>query len=259
MENISAKIYNVSGKDAGTVNLPGNVWGLPWNADLVHQVVTGMQSNARTGTANTKGRGEVSGGGKKPWQQKGTGRARHGSSRSPIWRKGGITHGPSTDKNYDKKINKKMRIKALFIALSQKLRDGKVLFVDSMDMSAIKTADAQKSLNGLEKVSGFETINTNKANNIFLIVPKSSVTVSKSFRNIPHVSIEEARNINPMDVMNYRYIVIANPADTNEILSAKLADKKSAPKAEKPVKKSIMKKEAKKVAAKKTASAKKAK
>lgn len=251
MENISTKLYSVSGKEAGSIDLPGSVWNLPWNADLVHQVVTSMMSNGRAGTANTKGRGEVRGGGKKPWRQKGTGRARHGSSRSPIWVGGGITHGPLAEKNFDRKINKKMRAKALFVALSQKLRDGQVVFVDSLEMTSIKTKDANNALLGLEKVKGFETINTKKSNNIFIVVPGKSEAVSKSFRNISHATLEDVRNLNPVDVMNHRYLVIANPLETSNVLVGRMnKEPKAAPKkaAKSPAKKVAAKKSAKKAA-----------
>lgn len=248
METISTKIYTTGGKDAGSVNLPASIWGLPWNADLVHQVVVGMQSNARAATANTKTRGEVSGTGKKPWRQKGTGRARHGSMRSPIWVGGGISHGPRADKNYDKKINKKMRTKALFTALSQKVRDGQILFADTLNLSAIKTKDAQAALNGFAKVSGFETLNTAKANNILVVVPKKDDMLAKSFRNIFHTTLEDVRNLNVVDVMNYRYLVVASPEAASEILSAKMGDKKAT--SEKAPKKTVAKKVAKKSAAK---------
>jgi large subunit ribosomal protein L4 len=220
--NLKPSVFDGSGKSVGTVSLPESVWNVAWNADLVHQVVTSMQSNARTGLANTKTRGEVRGGGKKPWRQKGTGRARHGSSRSPIWVGGGIAHGPRSDKDYDKKINKKMRTKALITALSQKLRDGRVLFVDALDLTAIKTKDAANLLQGFEKAPGFETLNTNKKNNVLIVSPKKDATISKSFRNIPQVTLEEVRNLNPVDVLNYRYLVVAYPDMSNEILTAKL-------------------------------------
>src|SRR3954467_5139183 len=109
---MESTVYNQKGKEVGKIQLAEQIFGLKWNADLVHQVVTSMESSARTNVAHTKNRGEVSGGGKKPWQQKGTGRARHGSIRSPIWVGGGVTHGPRKDKDYDRKINKKMKAKA---------------------------------------------------------------------------------------------------------------------------------------------------
>lgn len=223
--DLNTSVYDISGKEVSKILLPEAVWGLPWNADLVHQVVVGMQSNARTGLAHAKMRGEVSGTGKKPWRQKGTGQARHGSRRSPIWVGGGVSHGPRSDKNYDKKINRKMKTKALFTALSQKFRDGKILFVDSLDVTTIKTKDAMGALANLSKVEGFKTINTKKENNIFLIVPKKTDATAKSFRNIFHVTIEEVRNLNPVDVLNYRYLVISNPKGSNEVLESKTVAK----------------------------------
>ena len=228
-ENISAPLYAASGKSTGTVELIGAIFNQPWNADLVHQVVVGMQANARTGLAHTKFRGEVSGTGAKPWQQKGTGRARHGSKRSPIWIGGGVSHGPRSDKDYTVKINRKSKTVALFATLSEKLRKEKVLFVDAIELSNAKTKDAEKFLKNLESIAGFETINTDKPNNILLVMPVISPIIRNSFRNINHVTLVEARNINPVDVMKYRYMIISNPTDTQAfLLTKKGAVKKSA-------------------------------
>ena len=149
---MESKLYNIQGKEAGNIEIPESIFGLPWNADLVHQVVTSMQANARPTVAHTKDRGEVRGGGKKPWQQKGTGRARHGSSRSPIWKGGGTTHGPRKERNYSVKINRSMSRKALLVVLSRKYKDGEVIFVDSLEQSAPKTAAAKKTLMGLASI-----------------------------------------------------------------------------------------------------------
>jgi large subunit ribosomal protein L4 len=159
---METKVYNQKGKEVGNIALPESIFGLPWNADLVHQTVVAMQANARTPVAHTKTRGEVRGGGKKPWKQKGTGRARHGSTRSPIWIGGGITHGPRNDKDYSQKVNKKMKVKALYTVLSEKVRKGEVLFVEDISTEEIKTKKAVEIMNLLGNVSGFERLKGSK-------------------------------------------------------------------------------------------------
>jgi len=213
-------IYNTQGKDAGSIDLPENVFGLELNNDLVHQVYVSMTSNQRQGNASTKDRGEVRGGGKKPWAQKGTGRARVGSNRSPIWRGGGITHGPTTERNWDKKINKKMKDKALFMVLSQKLRDGEVLFVDTLAMDAPKTADAKAVLAQLA-TAGFEGLATKRKNAALITNTEINTNAVKSFANLGQVKMEELRKLNILDALQYKYLVIINPTDSLEALSAK--------------------------------------
>lgn len=210
---METNIYSTEGKKAGTLNLPEAIFGLPWNADMMHQVVVSMQSNARHGNADTKDRSEVSGGGKKPWRQKGTGRARHGSSRSPIWRHGGVTHGPLAEKNYSKKINKKTRQKALLVALSQKFRDGKMLFVNDITAPATKTKEIATALKGLTSVEGFKTLTTRKANNILVVVPETNAQLRTAFRNLSYAFVDGIKHTNAVDVLRYRYILVARPED----------------------------------------------
>ncbi|KKP91493.1 MAG: 50S ribosomal protein L4 [Candidatus Nomurabacteria bacterium GW2011_GWE2_36_115] len=186
---METQIYNQKGKSVGKFELPESIFGVPWNGDLVHQVVTAMQANARTPVAHTKTRGEVRGGGKKPWKQKGTGRARHGSTRSPIWKGGGVTHGPRNDKVYDQKINKKMKAKALYTVLSEKLRKGQLIFVEELNLKAIKTKDAVAVMKDLSGIKGFERMVGGKKPNTYISVPAKGDVLKKSFANIPTVEI----------------------------------------------------------------------
>lgn len=214
MEHI---IYNQKGQESGKINLPESIFGVAWNADLVHQVVTSMMSSARHPIAHTKTRGEVSGGGKKPWQQKGTGRARHGSTRSPIWVGGGIAHGPRNDKNFDRKVNKKAKAKALYTILSKKLRDGEILFVDSLKFDKPKTQEAKDTLISFSKIKGFEKLSTKPKNVAVIAVDKKYPELTKSFQNLGNLSVEELRTINPVTLMNHKYLVIANPKESLKI------------------------------------------
>jgi len=212
-------LYNQKGKEAGKIKIPEAVFGLSWNADLVHQVVVSMTSSMRHSIANTKTRGEVSGGGKKPWQQKGTGRARHGSTRSPIWVGGGIAHGPRADKNYDRKINKKAKTKALYTILSKKFKDGEVLFVDSLSFATPKASDAKATLLAFSGIKGFEKFATKPRNVAVISIEKKTPTLMKSFKNFGNVEVEELRNINPVSILNHKYLVIANPAESLKSLN----------------------------------------
>lgn len=225
-------VYNAQGKKAGTVKLPENIFGVAWNEALIHQVVTAMQANARTPVAHAKTRGEVSGGGKKPWRQKGTGRSRHGSSRSPIWKGGGVTHGPRNDKNYAQAIPKKMRAKALFIALSRKLSDGQLIFVDKLGFEAPKTALAKKTLANLATVAGFEKLALKGArkNTALVAVPAPSEATTKSFANIKAVTSETVRNLNPVDILQHKFLIIEDPEAAIAVLGTRAAQKRTAKK-----------------------------
>ncbi len=209
--HMEAPIYNQSGKATGKISLSKDVFGVPWNADLVHEVVRLMNSNSRTPVAHTKTRGEVSGTGKKPWRQKGTGRARHGSRRSPIWVGGGVAHGPRNDKNFSRKINKKVRTKALSMILSRKFKDGEILFVDTLSIASPKSADAKKIVDSLAKVKGYEKLATKRSNAAIIALDQKADVVAKSFRNFGNMSVEEFRNINPVSVLNHTFLIVTNP------------------------------------------------
>ena len=221
--NLDAALYNQKGASAGTFKLPEAVFGLKWNADLVHQVVVAMQANKRAGTAHTKDRSEVSGGGKKPWAQKGTGRARHGSSRSPIWTGGGVTFGPRNDKDYSQKINKKMRAKALFTVLSRKLADDAVLLVDGLAFGAMKTKDAATVLSSFATIKGFEKLGSKKPTTALVVLPEHNEAVEKSFANLPGVTLMTVNDLNALVVMSFHHVVVVDPAKSVATLEAKLA------------------------------------
>lgn len=222
---MEATVYSAKGTEAGKVSLPDAVFGAKWNADLVHEVVVSMQANARKGTADTKDRSEVRGGGKKPWKQKGTGRARHGSRRSPIWTGGGVAHGPIAEKDYSKKINKNARAKALASVLSKKYADGEMLFVDAFDFTAPKTAEAKSALAALGKVKGAEELTTKKKNNALVVLPARSENAELSFRNFGNVLTLQAKDVSPVDLLTYKYIIVTAPTEALKVLETRVATK----------------------------------
>lgn len=221
-----AKVYNAKGKEVGTYKLPEDIFALPWNGDLVHQVVVAMEGNARTPVAHTKGRGDVRGGGKKPWRQKGTGRARHGSIRSPIWRGGGVTHGPLKEKSYERKVNKKMKWKALYTVLSRKAKDGEIVFLDDISFDAPKTKQAKEIITTLSGIKGLEGMNK-KRNAAVFAVPKKDENLAKSFRNFGNIEIDEVRNLNPVNALKNKFVVIANPKESIAFLEHRIKKTKA--------------------------------
>ena len=218
---LEAKIYNQKGIETGVIDLPAKVFAAKWRSDLVHQVVESMRSNKRAGTADTKDRGEVRGGGKKPWKQKGTGRARHGSSRSPIWVGGGVTHGPLAEKNYKRKISKKMRAQALFSVLSKKLKDKEILFIDTLSLPDIKTKKAVEVSKNLARAGKFKLLAHGKKPKILIALYERNKKTEKSFRNISILDIIFLKNINPLDVLNYKYLIIEQPTESAVFLASR--------------------------------------
>ena len=180
------------------MTLPKGVFEVKFNADLVHQIVVSLSANSRQISAHTKNRGEVSGGGKKPWRQKGTGRARHGSIRSPLWKGGGVTHGPRTERVFEKDVPKKMRRKALLMVLSQKAKDKQLVVLDKIESEKGKTKEMAKSLVKLPC--------SNQATLIAL--PDYDKKVFMAARNIKKISIEDARNLNVLQLLNHKYLLL---------------------------------------------------
>lgn len=220
--SLVAPLYGADGKKTGDITLPESVFAVSWNADLVHQVIVSIQANARTPIAHTKGRAEVSGGGKKPWKQKGTGRARHGSIRSPIWKGGGVTFGPRNERDFSKKINKKMSAKALLCALSKKYQDGEILFIDSLSFSDPKTSHAKEVVRALASTPGFEVLSEKKHNAALFAIPEQNEYIKKSFSNLKEMEVELAQNLNAFDVLSKKFLVMVAPKDTMPFFESKM-------------------------------------
>lgn len=220
---MKAPVFTTKGTKTKTqVTLPEAVFGAAWKPDLVHAVVVAMQGNARAGTAHTKDRSEVAGGGKKPWRQKGTGRARHGSRRSPIWTGGGVTFGPRNEKDYSRKINKKMRTGALVSVLSKKYADGEVLFLDALELTEPKTATARELIAAVATGADAPRLTTKKTNAAIIVLPERNEVIEKSFRNFGNIEVAQAKDISPVDVLSYTYLVFVHPDTTVATLESRV-------------------------------------
>ena len=188
-------VYNQQAEKVDEIELNSKVFEVKPQLHLLAEAVRIQQSNARGGTGNTKTRGEVRGGGKKPWKQKGTGQARAGSIRSPIWRGGGITFGPRGNRNWELKINKKAKTKALFMSLSDKVSSGNFIVVDKISMDSAKTKDFVKVMAGFK-----EKIKANGKKALFLL-PKKDDNFLRSSRNLVNVNSILASSLNVLDIM----------------------------------------------------------
>lgn len=201
--SLKIKVYNQAVEPLKDLELPAKVFGVAANNELLHQAVVAQMANARQVLADTKGRAEVSGGGKKPWKQKGTGRARAGSSRSPIWIGGGVTFGPTSDRNFKKKINQKMKQKALFMVLSDKLATESLVVLENLDFSEYKTKKFNEILTKIEK-----NVLNNERRNVLVVNEANEEKAKYSGRNLQGVKIINAENINLLDLLNYKNLVI---------------------------------------------------
>lgn len=219
---MKAQVYKSDGAKGGQIELPASLFEVKWNPDLVHEVVVAMQSNARAGTAHTKDRSEVKATTKKPWRQKGTGRARHGSKVSPIWTGGGVAHGPRNEKDFSKKINKKAKAKAFASTLSRKHADGEVLFVEGITIKAPKTAEAKTIMAAVAKGTGVEELTTKRKNAALIVLADRNDATEKSFSNFGNYEVAQAKDISSVDLLTYKYVVVTDPAVTLETLTARV-------------------------------------
>ncbi|MCR4328310.1 MAG: 50S ribosomal protein L4 [Patescibacteria group bacterium] len=198
-------IYNLKNEAVGEVEVPDGMFSERWRPTLVAQVLTAFRANQRRPWAHAKGRGEVRGGGKKPWRQKGTGRARHGSIRSPLWVGGGKSHGPQKERNYEQKINKKMNRVAMFSALSKKLRLDEIKIIDGLHAEP-KTKAFAATLRVLGSVSSRATINA-------LLIPNDQEKgIFRAASNLPKVKAIHPSSLNVYDIVNYKQIYIDKDA-----------------------------------------------
>lgn len=190
--------YNQQGEKIGETLLPKEIFETNLNTDLLHQVVVAQMANRRRVIAHTKNRGEVRGGGKKPWRQKGTGRARHGSIRSPIWKGGGVVFGPRKERVFKKRIPDKMKNKALFMALSAKAEKDLLFVIDDLKVEKKKTKLIKDILNKIFK----------KRESVLIVIPSYDKNIIFSARNIPKTKVMQAKDLNTLDLLSFKYLLI---------------------------------------------------
>ena len=188
-------VYDRAMKQVGDVEVSDAIFGRAWNPDLIHQIVVAMAANRRQPLAHTKQRDEVSGGGKKPWRQKGTGRARHGSTRSPLWKGGGATFGPRNDRDYTQKINKKMVRAGVYVALSKKIADGEFKVIDTLAIKEPRT----RELKWVPKST--------------LLIPAiGNKDIFRASANIQKVKALDPQSLNVEDLLKFKTILIDREA-----------------------------------------------
>lgn len=192
-------VYNVKGEEVEKLEIADAVFDMPSNNTLLHQVFVALMANIRGVYAHTKTRSEVAGSGKKPWKQKGTGRARVGSVRTPVWKGGGIVFGPRNTRNFTQKINQKMRRKAVMIALSEKIRDGKVIVLDAFSFPEKKTKLMAQTLQSLKLTS----------KSIVMGLSVNEKEFEKISQNIPRLKNILADNVNVADLLNHQYFILS--------------------------------------------------
>lgn len=197
----NGKIESVDGNDY--------VFASDWNPNLVKQVIVAIDSNSRANTAQAKDRSQVKGSDKKPWRQKGTGRARHGSRYSPIWRGGGITFGPLTDRNYTKKVNRKARNTALRSVLSKRVTDDQLTVIDLPELKAPKTSEIAQWLASASKSAKNSDLKTGTAHQVTIVIDNPSDIIRKSARNLPGIQVVSVADLNAASALLSKQLVLA--------------------------------------------------
>ena len=195
-------LYNKEGKNVGNLDLEDSIFQVELNPALVHEAVVAQTANSRMVLAHTKGRGEVRGADKKPWKQKGTGRARHGSRYSPIWRGGGITFGPTKERNFSKKLNKKAKRKALAMVLSNKLMQERFIAVEDLHLPEGRTKDLIAILQALP-LSSTKTL---------VVLESGNHSIMRAAKNIPKVQTISAKSLNVVDLLSYDRVLATKEA-----------------------------------------------
>ncbi len=200
-------VYNLKNEVVGNMELPDAVFGAKWNATLVQQVLEAQSANARVPWAHVKDRSEVRGGGKKPWRQKGTGRARHGSIRSPIWVGGGKAHGPRNERDYSQKVNKKMKRVALFAVLSRKAKDGELKVLDTLAIESPKTKLAASALTAIVAPKKGD-----KRFDALLVSGNDNKNLFRATSNLQKTQAIGADSLNIYDILNHKHLFIEKSA-----------------------------------------------
>jgi large subunit ribosomal protein L4 len=210
------ELYNQKGESSGKVEVADQLFQAPFHPDLVHQAWRVMRANQRRTIAYVKDRSEVRGGGKKPWSQKGTGRARHGSIRSPIWKGGGVTHGPSSARSFALRINRRMARQALLGVLSQKAEKKEIKIMEDYKPFQGKTKEAVRVLHNLLGVK-------KRRPSVLFILPQKEEKAKQSLRNIPRLSYTRINNLNILDLLNNRFLVFSKESlqELENILKSK--------------------------------------
>lgn len=194
-------LYSQSGEKSGQIDLPKEIFEVPFNKDLVHQALVRQLSNKRISTAHVKTKGDVRGGGRKPFRQKGTGNARQGSIRNPHMRGGGVAFGPKSERNFVKDMPKKQRRKALFSALSEKARQNQIIALDGYAADAPKTKDFAALIGKLPV-----------ERNVLVVIPERNDLVQKSSNNLPNAKTIIANYVNIHDLQKYRHVILFKDA-----------------------------------------------